>query len=107
MSIHETLKNMGRAGLPYEFLGNSENKKLPKWIGYVIWWWACRVKPMFMKSLAVIFGILSASIVLAEVAMAEPLPELSVFYYLIIAFKGQEIAITIICFLLLFYVMVN
>lgn len=102
MHLHESLQNANRHGLPFIYADGTRASLVSS---RFTWWWRCRIKPLGQRALAIMTAILSMMIVLAEVSIAEYLPNLSAFSRVLQAVKSNEVAVVIITFLTLLYVM--
>lgn len=61
----------------------------------VDWYWQCMVKPPFLRSLAVVTGILSAMVVWSELTFFNRSPVLSIFAVVVNIAKGKHDFLTI------------
>ena len=102
LHLHETMQNRGRRGMPFVYLDDRKVSLLGR---HWAWWWRCGIKPMSHRMLALITGILSLLIVLAEVTIADYIPNLSVFAQVLQALDSNEVALIAVTFLILFYAM--
>lgn len=100
--LHDTIKNLDRSGMSFVY---TNGRKAPVCFGCWIWWWRCRIKPLFHRTLAILTASLSIGIVLAEVSISEYLPNLSGFSQLLHAVKSSDVALLSVSFIILFYIL--
>eukprot|EP00210_Caulerpa_lentillifera_P005215 g4982.t1 len=102
LNLHDTVENTNRFGLPFQY---SDGRETGVFLGHLLWLWRCRIKQLAKRFLAIITGLLSVVIVVAEVTIPEYLPNMSLFGQLLQKLSKKEVPVLICTFLMLLYVM--
>lgn len=99
LKVHDIVKNMDKVGLPF---ASPDNVGAPPWLKNLEWWWKCRIQPVAMRASAVFLGILSLAVLIAQVAISEHLPNVSIFAQ-IIHITDYDSSVFFLSFLLFLY----
>eukprot|EP00873_Tetraselmis_striata_P010876 jgi/Tetstr1/431140/TSEL_020854.t1 len=83
VELEDVLHNSDREGMRFQSSaprrGDEVTGLAASLAGHGEWWWRCRIKPLLFRAGALLTGLLSLGIVVAEATISPLLPNLSIF----------------------------